>query len=106
MHLTEVSLLELKGRLLTDFIPHGAFGLTGQATLRDPSGERQVYVQVLKVSPQSKTRFRANTSVAMKGTIKRFATVSGTKAECLTAIHSHFRLCPALDRRVGNGCRL
>lgn len=83
-------LLELKGRLLTDFVPHGAFGLTGQATLRDPSGERQVYVQVLSVAPPSRTRFRANTAVAIKGTIKRFATTTGSLAEDLALAQNSF----------------
>ncbi|KAH7708485.1 hypothetical protein AAVH_24267 [Aphelenchoides avenae] len=73
-----LSQCKYKARLSSDFVPHGSFGLTGQALLSDATGERLVYVQLLSVSQQQKIRFRANSNVVVKGTVKKFQALQGS----------------------------
>lgn len=69
--------LEVKARLINDFIPHGSFGLTGQADLVDSSQKLRVYVQLLKVPGPFKTHFHAGANMVFKGSIKKFAATNG-----------------------------
>ncbi|KAH7728714.1 hypothetical protein AAVH_04025 [Aphelenchoides avenae] len=66
---------KLKARLTTDFTPYGD-GLSGQAIIEDSSGRLSVYVQILRVSKENKTRFRANSVVALKGSFRKFSTLT------------------------------
>jgi hypothetical protein len=94
--------VEFNARLVTDFLPHGTVGLTGEAVLKDGTEERSVYVQLLKVSPPFKTRFTAAANVVFKGSIKKFAALNGTRGKkVFYRVITGFRLRLSAYRGIG-----
>lgn len=86
-------------------------GLTGQATLQDSTGTLDVHVQIVRISPEMATRFRAGATVVLKGTMRKFSTLVRTYQEhdrkkVLSSDHSTAVVCPFLNIRLATLTRM